>query len=466
MATGSPLHSAGRREHHLPWGTCVTVTPPPPAWAFREDGSLRPPSEIRRHKDGVEQILYLNIDGAHVTPGSDNPEQNQSHIPNSAVDIPAFDDAPFRNNALTSRDHVVYALSQWVTYFYAPISVKVTTRRPAPGTPYTMMLIGGSPQLIGESTGVLGIAPFDCYKDPSNVAFVFSEDHGSSLEMLVLTIVHEAGHTFGLAHIDQQGTIMYPMNPGHDAYWGSGQTTDSYACDDTQSQNDLEMLEFMLGGRSDLLPPWVEIQTPGQGAVVPSSLDARVHGTDNVVLYSVELFLDGASIGTQTLPSFDFRLQSLADGPHSLWAVGEDAHGNRGTSAAITVLVEANCSSLGTCAEGLGAVGDPCGRPGDCMGAVCAQTLEGASVCAKPCSGTDPCPLGTFCVAEAPTDGLTDPPAWCAVGSPPVVVRRGGADAAHDLLGCSAPGSNGGLTVLILVAAVLALGRRSRGRRK
>jgi hypothetical protein len=328
-----------------------------------------------------------------------------------------------------------------------------------------MILVGGSPQLLGESTGVLGVATFDCYQDPSNVGFVFSEDHGSSLEMLVLTIVHEAGHTFGLAHIDQQGSIMYPMNPGHDAYWGSGQTTDSYACDDTQSQDDLAVLSLMLGSRADLLPPWVEIQTPGNGARVPSSLDARVHGTDNVVLYQVELFLDGVSVGSETLPAFTFRLSNLADGPHSLWAVGEDAHGNPGTSAPITVVVDANCSALGNCLEGQGAVGEACEGPEDCAGAVCAQTLDGAPVCAKPCSGEDPCPLGTQCVAEAPPpDGLTEPPAWCAMGSPPVTVRRVGLDAPFDLTGCASGGSDGHLPLLLLLASMLALGRRRQRR--
>lgn len=463
LSAGPPrdrTHALHRHEHRLPWGTCVTVAAPPPAWAYREDGSLRPASEIRRPKDGNEQILFLNLDGAHVTPGRDNPETNESFIPYSAVDVPAFDDAPFRTNALGSREEVIYALVQWVTYFYAPLNVKVTTRRPAAGTPYTMMLVGGSPQLLGESTGVLGVATFDCYQDPANVGFVFSDDHGSSLEMLVLTIVHEAGHTFGLAHIDQQGSIMYPTNAGHDAYWGSGQTTDSYACDDTTSQDDLAVLEIMLGARSDGLPPWVEIQTPGSGAIVPSSLDVRVHGTDNVVLYQVELFQDGVSVGTETLPAFTFRLQNLTDGPHSLWAIGKDAHGNPGTSVPITIQVEANCAALGSCLEGQGAVGEACDGPEDCLGAVCAQTLEGAAVCAKPCSGVDPCPLGTQCVAEAPPpDGLTDPPAWCALGSPPVVVRRSDDESPHALSGCASGGA-AGIPLLLLLSLGLLIRRR------
>lgn len=473
--TGAHGHQHGegpyRQEHRLPWGTCVTVTPPPPPWAYATDGTLKPPSAVVRPKDGSRQILYLNIDGGRMRPGYDDPENNQSGIFWNEVDYPAFDDEPFRMNHLDTREKVVHALVAWVTYFYARTNVLVTTKRPSTGTPYTMIMVGGSPQLIGESSGVLGIATFDCYKDPGNVGLVFAESHGSNLQMLVLTIVHEAGHTFGLAHINQQDAIMYPSSSGGSAYWGQGQTTDSRACDGSTYQESLPVLQEMLGPRGDVVPPWVEIKSPGDRAVVPPTLDALVHGTDNIVLYQVELFLNGTSVGTQSLPTFGFLLRDLPDGFHELLAVGEDAHGNMGASSPVTVEVRELCDAVAECLDGLGAVGDLCQSGKDCMTEVCAQTTEGMAVCSKPCGAEDPCPLGTQCVEEAyGDDPQIAPLAWCAAGSPPVVVLQARGDTAQALLsGCSATAGSGpdSLTSLLFAFLGLLLSAiaRSRGNR-
>jgi len=454
---------AQRRVHRVGNGVCVTVTPPPPSWAYRPDGSLKQPSEIHRHKDGGDQILFLNFEGAHITVGQDDPEHNQSGIPYSDVDFPAFDDQPFRDAQLDTRAKVIDAIVRWVTYFYAHMPVVVTSTRPPGGWPYTMMMVGGSPQVLGEQTGVLGIATFDCYKDPSNVGFVFSEDHGSNLEMLVLTITHEAGHTFGLAHIDQSDAIMYPTNPAHGAYWGTGNTPDSYACDNTTHQDSFAVLQEMLGVRDDVTAPWLEIETPGDGALVPSSLEVLVHGTDNVVLYRVELFLDDASVGSETLPSFAFSVSGLADGEHALYAVGEDAHGNTSQSQQVGVTVEANCAALAECVDGLSAVGAACEAGEDCQTGLCVQTVSD-TVCSRPCvPEVNPCPFGTQCVAEladqeSPDAGVAS---WCAVGQGPAELLEPEGGGAR-LSGCSAAGGSGGgdPTVFMPMLGLLLLIRR------
>ncbi len=462
VASASHRVRPGQRfVHRIPGGSCVVVVPPPPAWAVRPDGTVKDPSEIHRHKDDSEQILFLNFDGPHMVAGnSDDPENNTSHIPPSDVDVPAFDYTPFVTDTLQTRAQVIDAIVRWVTYYYADMNVRVTSERPPSGWAYTMMVIGGSPQIIGEQTGVLGVATWDCYQDPNNVGFVFSEDHDNRLEMLVLTIVHESGHTFGLAHIDNSQAIMYPANPGSDAYWGSGSTTDSYTCAGGTTQDSYAVLQDMLGGREDGIPPWVEIQTPGQGAVVASSVDVLVNGTDNVVLAAVELFVDGSSVGREELPSFAFQISGLTDGPHELQALGEDAQGNQAQSDIVTVEVEGNCGALATCEPGLGAIGDACTSGADCASGVCAQTAEGASVCSRLCDGVTPCPLGTSCVQQD-VEAADTAPAWCVAGSPPVVILQ--LDDGNDRLsGCAttAPGDAGLPFALLSLLWLLAVRRR------
>ncbi|MFH2009660.1 MAG: matrixin family metalloprotease [bacterium] len=458
--------------HVLPHGTCVTFVPNPPAWAYRPDGTLKHPSEIHRPKAGDEQILYLNFEGPTITPGSDNPEQNQSNIPYSTSVIPAFDHVPFQRGNLDTRAKVIDAIRNWAMYFYSHTNLLVVTERPPAGVAYSMVVVGGDSSAIGQPSGVLGIAPFDCYQDERNVCFVFSEDHGSDLEELVLTIVHEAGHTFGLAHIDDQSAIMYPVNPMGEAYWGNSGTVQGAACDGTWEQDSLAVLQQMLGDRLDTTPPWVEITTPGQSAIVASSFESLVHGFDNVALYSVEYFVDGASIRKETLPDFSFNVGALPDGAHQLWAIGEDAHGNSAQSEIVDVTVEANCSALATCNDGLAAVGELCFNGADCMSGLCAATLSnivGTGVCSLDCTEDLLCPLGTECITTdaSPVPGQPEPVEhYCAIGLAPVSVMVDSSGAGFELSGCSAagravPAVPFGLLLLLGLLGLLALRRRS-----
>lgn len=425
---------AKRTIHHVNGVPYVSVTAPPPAWAYRADGTLRPPSDFHRPKAGDIQVLYLAVDGVHVEPGNDNPERNTSGIPYSAVDIPAFDDERFRRDDLDTRAKVLAALRDWVAFFYAHMMVQVVTDRPPAGSDYTMVVVGGSPGLVDLPQGVLGVSPFDCYRDPNNVAFVFSEDHGSDLEMLVLTIVHEAAHSFGAAHVDDPDGIMNPYNPGSTEDWGSGPVPDGRACDGGSEQDTVAVLKDMLGERADTLPPWIEIVTPGRGALMTPSFTARVQGTDNVSLHSVTLYLNGGVVSTQTLPIFRFRLSGLADGPHRIWAVGEDAHGNQASSGAVDFTVSALCSDLGTCDPGPGGVGDPCANGDECQSGFCATTtVDASAVCSKPCSVQSPCLAGTICEGADPVSGR---PGYC-VSTPGAGIRLLDAQSAFALRGCS-----------------------------
>ena len=446
---------------------CVVIIPPPRPWAVNPDGSHKLPSEIHRRKAGGEQILYLNFEGPHMEPAwQDDPENNASSVlmqSGQARDLPVFDDVPFQRGTLDTRKKVIDVIRRWATYFYAHMPVKVVTERPAAGTEYTMMVVGGKPGDIGESPGVLGIATADCDKDPTNVGYAFAEDHGSNLGMLVQTIVHEAGHTFGLMHIDDSSGIMYWAQSGTTNYWSAGSTTDTQGCDNSGYQDSIAVLQVMLGIRPDVVPPWLELLTVGTGAVTEPSFQVLVHGVDNVVLWEVELFVDGASQAVKTLPEFAFDVAALPNGPHQLWAVGEDAHGNTFSSEPVEITVEANCGALAQCEDGLAPVGAPCEDGRDCQTGLCAEAVTGIRVCAKPCSADEPCPSDTECVGDPEGDPTAE--TYCAGGPGPITLHVFDEGGGYALSGCAtgggAPwdGAGAGL-VIVLLAMVLGWRRR------
>jgi hypothetical protein len=169
---------------------------------------------------GGAHVLFLNFDGATITRGSDNPGLNRSFIPNNTTTvIPPFDDtkvAMFYNRAAAINEVVKYSNG-----FYANYNVHIVTTRPASGR-YSMFMVGGTATLVGSGGGVVGIAPLDCGNaNESNVGFAFSASlipstrtsltsANNALRQLAITIVHEAGHAYGLEHTSNTADIMYP----------------------------------------------------------------------------------------------------------------------------------------------------------------------------------------------------------------------------------------------------------------
>ncbi len=443
-----------------PMGTCIMVIPEPQPYALNPDGTHMLPHEIIRPKLGEAHRLYLHFGGASITQGQDNPDTFSSFIPWSDSEIPAFDHTDFTRGTIDTREKVIDAIRRWVQYFYAHNDLEVVTVQPPEGSNYGMMVVGGGPGDLGQPSGVLGISPFDCDKWARNVSFTFSDDH-STMQMLVQTIVHEAGHAFGLAHIANTEAIMNPQASMQEVYWGTGTVPDGQACDGTGQQDSFEVLKEHVGVREDTTPPWVEIYKPGQDAIVPNAFQALVHGTDNVVLWSVEFFVDGASIRKETLPEFAFQVSDLPEGAHQLWAIGEDAHGNTFTSEPIDVSVEANCGALAECTEGLGGVGELCAAAGDCMTGLCAQDAMGQSVCSRVCDDYDPCPWGTVCT-PSDTGDASAVDFYCAGGPAPVHLLV--AASGYELSGCAAaPSTSGaGTLLMLLLAGLLAWVRRRR----
>ncbi len=225
-------------------------------------------------------ILFLNFDGATIARGNDNPSLNRSFIPNSTTTvIPPFDDTKF--SAVYTRAQAIDAVLGYANGFYAAYNVQIVTTRPASGR-YTMMMVGGTAMLVGSGGSVVGIAPLDCGNgNESNVGFAFSaslipsarttkSSADTALRELALTIVHEAGHSYGLEHSANQTDIMYPsVSPGQTGFNGAA----AYAqppsqCSNGTTQNTGALLANNIGTRVGG-PPDLGGGTPDLGTKPP-----------------------------------------------------------------------------------------------------------------------------------------------------------------------------------------------------
>ncbi|MFO1425926.1 MAG: CHRD domain-containing protein [Steroidobacteraceae bacterium] len=99
------------------------------------------------------------------------------------------------------------------------------------------------------------------------------------------------------------------------------------------------LLQAGCGGSEDKTPPTVSLQAPA--ATVSRTVTLQADASDNIEVISVEFKVDGNSIGFDTTAPYaiDWNTGAVADGSHTITAIGRDALNNEGTSAAVSVTV-------------------------------------------------------------------------------------------------------------------------------
>ena len=109
------------------------------------------------------------------------------------------------------------------------------------------------------------------------------------------------------------------------------------------------------GTPTDNTPPVVTITAPANGATVSGTITLTATATDpDSAVSFVQFQVDGINTGPQltTTPySLSFDTTTVANGSHTLTALGQDPSGNQGTSAAVTITVS-NSTGTGTGATG------------------------------------------------------------------------------------------------------------------
>jgi uncharacterized protein (TIGR03382 family) len=409
-------------------------------------GILPPPPREPVHDPVVvdalaPKLLFLNFEGGVLygnTSCSSAPMNCSSIIQMNQVNYPAFNGTPVQ------RQEIIDNLNR----YYADFNVQVVTTRPS-AAHYAMIMIGGTPQDVAQAPNAVGVGPLDCGEmNPDDITFVWSAHPAVNNDPVqtAITAAQESAHAYGLGHTQDQMDIMYPVLVGTEVGFLNRDMlmpNDGSDCSGTGHQNSYQLLMNNVGPSApDMEPPQINILMPADGASVPSAFEVDFNATDNHLVTSVELWVDGAKINgatkSTTVPTWKFTIPAgaLPAGAARIKGIAQDLSGNTGETPEITVTVKA----LG---QTPGDLGTQCTDTSQCNGGGYCISDMGNSYCTRSCSPSQPCPGGFSCQTAQTFMQVCKP-------------------AAPDDSGCSAAphGTGAGISLLALCAFALALARR------
>ena len=312
------------------------------------------------------KVAYLNVsDGTTALFGApqDDATMNLSAIA-TIVPFPAFVWPQHPNepsvSAQQASDYMLFALHK----AFLPYNLVWTAVRPVVG-PYTMVMVGGQPELLRFDSRVAGVALMDCNDtQASNVVFAFPSALPGNLHGLFVTAAQETAHAFGLEHTDDDADIMHARLGA--AQWAftdrQNQITAPRTCGPL-TQNSHQKLSEVLGmwpsgspkpladGRVlDVTPPVITIKAPIRGQNVPSHFQVSVNVTDQSAVAEVSLqTASGARVHKNINKTNDIEEQyELPEGPSTLVVWARDANGNQ-SFASVDFIVEPSSFNAGGC---------------------------------------------------------------------------------------------------------------------
>lgn len=357
--TVGPEAKTGAWGHY--WGDTVVLP-----------GSLDKAAEIepKAIKHGV---LFVNFDGVTTMMGSDFSQADSSNIFGQTFE-------PHGGN-----DAAKTAILDAVKVDLGAYDVEIVDERPAMGD-YTMAIVSPTNPAGGS---VLGIAPLDCNDgQPNNIVFAFhGANDGFSPAGAAGTISHEAGHSYGLDHVDDPQDIMNPANSGGDPTFRDlcdplveamplCAMVHNQFCPDGSGQNShQELLEIFGSSTPDTSAPVVTITSPEDGAFfeVGAAFEITVSASDDDEVRTAQLFDgDTALMGDMEAP-YGWPLFDVPEGVFEFTVQATDRVGNIGTSEVVTIYIGIEppeaADTSGTGASGGQDGGGGCGCTQDAPGA-------------------------------------------------------------------------------------------------
>jgi uncharacterized protein (TIGR03382 family) len=238
------------------------------------DGGFAQPTEPQSvwNTPPHRSTIFLNFFGADMLSPGTNSALDESNCIQGAMPWPGFGGT--QQQALALID--VFEVKM------APYGVRIAyEERPPSHLPFAMVMMGGSPGMLGLGNGVLGVScSGDCgdfwWRDTT---FAFTDAiNPNNAEVLGTTALHEAAHAFGLAHIDDETKIMNPFVGSGDVDWAQTcvpyndatggincQPTHDEFCGGGAQNSHAELLAYFGENSPDLEAPLVEILAPADG---------------------------------------------------------------------------------------------------------------------------------------------------------------------------------------------------------
>lgn len=267
------------------------------------------------------RVIYLNKNGVTLLPGENDARTNRSSIATTQTAIPAW------NPSATTWAATVSCMRD----LFAPFDVTVVEADPG-NVPHIEAVFGGSPQLLGMEAGVAGVSPFtqNCAIIENSIVFTFTSVIPQDARLACEIMAQEVAHSYGLDHVllasDPMTYLDYTGNRTFKNQTASCGEDVARPCGIGGSQcrpnqNSVTLLNERLGARvGDTVPPSGSITSPTANAQVPPGFNVYVAASDNLMVRSGKLFVDGAI--EQTLSTggpFTFTTPAtLAEGPHKI----------------------------------------------------------------------------------------------------------------------------------------------------
>lgn len=372
--------------------------------------------------------IFLNFFGGEMTNGTNAALMESTCIAGN-----------FKYPAFAGSEAQALSIIETFQSQLAPYGVRIAYKEaPPPELPYAMVMMGGTPEMIGMSGGVLGVScSSDCgdrwWRD-ATLAFTAAASPNQT-NTLATTALHEAAHAFGLAHIDtamNSGFIMHPFVDNSDRIWADGcikynDATGGINCTFTHdiwcgsgAQNDVAELTAYFGANGpDTEPPTVDILTPEDGAELSPGTSVTVTAdiTDNHdgAGWKIMIYKDGALVDDR--PAFAFEkswdLSSLPAATYLLRVQAIDHDRNIGADeVTLYVGVEAAETSDGT-------------TQGDDSGDVPTTSLTGTTIATgsstTTAGETSDEPAGCACTNDK---GRSSGSVWFTAVLVPLLIRR------------------------------------------